>query len=71
MIVYEVEATDYYGEYTADLGLFDSKKKAYKALFENGFAIDKLHGRPAWMNNHLGGYADMLMVARIYERTVR
>lgn len=67
MTVFEVVANDYWCENTEYIGLFSSKKKAYKALFDNGYAIRDFEGRPTWRTVDDYQYP---MLARIYERVV-
>ena len=69
MTVYLVEVNDGWGA-GCILGIFSSKKKAYKALFENGYAIRDFEGRPHWMmvdsyDNWYGQYTFANVTERI------
>lgn len=69
MTVYEVIAQDYWSEYPEEnLGLYESKKDAYKALFENGYVIRSFNGRPTWMIDPWTSEGNVFMLARVHER---
>lgn len=70
MKVYLVEVDNGYGE-SCVLGIYSSRKNAYKALFETGYAIRDFRGRSTWMMvNSYDAYYSEYTFATVTEMTV-